>query len=245
MNKDNSTETRQINILRHFVLCCNEGPLSDSDILLQDLKKCRVDLMARCINSALFNSRCIRNNTKISFFCGNNDQNRVITFDGEYCKHLKPDERTLGAMIKHCLHHGPLTLEQKHKLFQQYPKTKVLKGMDVITNSNSFCGFIQYLITLYNQPIFIIHLTENGQDINIWLKKHKQSILDNSRFITLLGDNKDIASEYINEIKNHCSKYNEIHFIDIKIGNISLLASHTIVLFHHYIDSFCANRMKC
>ena len=227
--------------MRHFVLMCNKGPISDCDILLQDLKKCRVDLIARCINSALIKSHCIRNNTKISFFCGKDKDSKVIiTFDGDKCKHLKPDERTLAAMIKHCLHHGPLTSQQKDALFEQFPKTKVLKGINVITHSNNFCSFVQSLTSCTKDIVFIINLTENGYDINKWIKNDRNKILKCCKFIVLLGDSIDIPQQCIHQIKQEFSKQIKIHFIDIKIGNMSLLSSHCIVLFHHYIDS-CFN----
>eukprot|EP01083_Nonionella_stella_P203746 743231_1 len=224
---------------RHFVIRCSKGPIKDSDVLLQDLKKCRVDLMARCINSALVKSHCIRNKAKISFLCGHNDQHHetsAITFDGDQCKHIRPDERTLGAMIKHALHHGPMTHQQKIELFKQYPKTKVLKGVEVTTDSKDFASFVTSLIG--SEHVFIIHLTEQGTDINLWLNENQNKVSLSSKLIVLLGDSTDIDHKDLDQIKHTCTQHNHIEFVDVKIGNISLLSSHVIVLFHHYLDTF-------
>lgn len=230
---------------RHFVVMCNKGPTSESDILLQDLKKCRVDLIARCISSALFTSHSIRNDTNISFFCANKN---IITF-GNDCKHLKPDERTLGAMIKHALKHGPLSLEEKQKLFDEFPKTKVLKGItvnkvDELNDHSMFENFSSFISTLIcdnsKDAIFVITLTENGDDIKQWIDKI--SYESNIKFVILVGDSKDIEQQCLEIVKhitlNNNDDNNNIKFVDIKVGNISLLASHAIIIFHHYLDSY-------
>ena len=200
--------------------------------------------MARCTNCALLNSHCIRNDTNISFFCGTDHcKTSTISFDGAHCKHIRPDERTLGAMIKHALHPQFVNsdAEQKRAFFESNPKRKVLKGVDARNDCNSLCELIERQVQLsspHKRVMFIVNLTEQGEGIALWLKHQKQRILCCSEMFVLLGDSADIERDVLDRIENMTHTHNRVHSVDINIGNVSLLDSHAIVLFHHYLDTF-------
>ena len=73
---------------------------------------------------------------------------------------------------------------------------------------------------------------------DLWLRHQQQGILSCSEMLVLLGDSADIERSVLDRIEEIAHTQKHVRFVDIKIGNVSLLASHAIVLFHHYLDTF-------
>ncbi len=69
------------------------------DFNLNNLTSQRIDLVARCINAALWLDKNIRRDVKIIFHFKNN---KVIEVDGKI-KGMRPDERSIAGFIKHLL----------------------------------------------------------------------------------------------------------------------------------------------
>lgn len=86
--------------MRQFVVIGHEVPV-DEPISLDDLPGAgRADLLLRCVGAALFTSHDIRTDTRVHLVL----QDRVtVTFDGETIRNARPDERSLGGLLRSAL----------------------------------------------------------------------------------------------------------------------------------------------
>jgi tRNA (pseudouridine54-N1)-methyltransferase len=86
--------------MRQFVVIGHEVPITEA-ISLDDLPGAgRADLLLRCVGAALFTSHDIRTDTTVHLVL----QDRVtVTFDGETIRHARPDERSLGGLLRTAL----------------------------------------------------------------------------------------------------------------------------------------------
>ena len=95
-------------ISRDILILCHGVPVAvaQGSFALNDLVSGRVDLMARCLTSALFYSHGVRKHVRV--FIHMVDHCRTLCCDGAEVRGLKPDERTIGAAMKRALHSAPL-----------------------------------------------------------------------------------------------------------------------------------------
>ena len=86
---------------RAFVIVGHKAALT-SDFTLSDLPGAagRLDILARCVTSALCLSHGMRSDTDVYLVL--QDQ-IVVRFEGACVKRLNPDERSTGALVKHAL----------------------------------------------------------------------------------------------------------------------------------------------
>ena len=64
----------------------------------------RLDILLRCINSAMFLSHGIRRDTEIILVLqGEPDPPRTIRINGSEVRYLNPDERSTGALVRNAL----------------------------------------------------------------------------------------------------------------------------------------------
>lgn len=86
---------------RAFVIIGHKAALTP-DFTLNDLPGAagRLDILARCVTSALCLSHGMRTDTDVHLVL--QDQ-VVVRFEGGHVKRLNPDERSTGALVKHAL----------------------------------------------------------------------------------------------------------------------------------------------
>ena len=85
--------------MRHFVVRSHALP-ADADVSLDDLPGTgRLDLLARCVTSAVLYSHGSRDDTGISLVV----DGYVVEFDGGTLRRLNPDERSTAARIRDAL----------------------------------------------------------------------------------------------------------------------------------------------
>lgn len=64
----------------------------------------RMDILCRCVNSALFLSRDLRRDVRVFLLLkGEPFPSRLIRFDGSAVRYLSPDERSAASLIKKAL----------------------------------------------------------------------------------------------------------------------------------------------
>lgn len=86
---------------RAFVILGHKAALT-SDFTLNDLPGAagRLDILARCVTSALCLSHGMRTDTDVYLVL---QGQIVVRFEGARVKRLNPDERSTGALVKHAL----------------------------------------------------------------------------------------------------------------------------------------------
>ena len=67
---------------------------------LNNLPENRMDLVARCVNAALWLDHAIRKNVEIIFHFSNN---KVVKVKGNEIRQMRPDERNIASFFKHML----------------------------------------------------------------------------------------------------------------------------------------------
>ena len=86
--------------MRRFVVVGHEAPL-DAEFSLDDLPGTgRLDVLCRCVTSALLTSHGIREDATVSLVLGGS---YTVRFDGSEVRRLNPDERSTGARIRDAL----------------------------------------------------------------------------------------------------------------------------------------------
>ena len=85
--------------MRQFIVLAHELPAS-ADVSLDDLPGTgRLDLLSRCVTSALLLSHDIRDDARIDLLV----DGYVVGFDGSELRRLNPDERSTAARIRDAL----------------------------------------------------------------------------------------------------------------------------------------------
>lgn len=91
--------------LRRFVIVGHSATTAGT-FSLNDLAGAtgRLDVLLRCINSALFTSHGIRQDAEVELLLlGSPNAPKTVTFKGAEIKHLNPDERSTAALLKEAL----------------------------------------------------------------------------------------------------------------------------------------------
>ncbi|MDD5503372.1 MAG: tRNA (pseudouridine(54)-N(1))-methyltransferase TrmY [Candidatus Thermoplasmatota archaeon] len=96
---------QQTSHLRRFVIVGHNATTAGT-FSLNDLAGAtgRLDVLLRCVNSALFTSHGIRQDTEVRLLLlGQPNAPKTITLKGREIKHLNPDERSTAALLKEAL----------------------------------------------------------------------------------------------------------------------------------------------
>jgi len=63
----------------------------------------RMDILCRCVNSALFLSHDLRRDVRVHLVLKGGAQSKIVRFDGAAVRYLSPDERSAASLIKKAL----------------------------------------------------------------------------------------------------------------------------------------------
>ena len=87
--------------MRQFVVCGHDAPTTP-EFPLDDLPSAagRLDVLCRCVNSALFLSHGIRESARVHLVL---QDELTVSFDGGSVRRLNPDERSTAATIRNAL----------------------------------------------------------------------------------------------------------------------------------------------
>ncbi|MDP2841498.1 MAG: tRNA (pseudouridine(54)-N(1))-methyltransferase TrmY [Candidatus Methanoperedens sp.] len=106
----------------------------------------RMDILCRCVNSALFLSHDLRRDVRVYLVLKGGAQSKIVRFDGAAVRYLSPDERSAASLIKKAL-------EKQAQGFW----TESTPGVSIKT------GDFGYLLGELNKKI--TYLREDGSDI--------------------------------------------------------------------------------
>ncbi|MGC8812614.1 MAG: tRNA (pseudouridine(54)-N(1))-methyltransferase TrmY [Candidatus Aenigmatarchaeota archaeon] len=195
--------------MREFILRASKA-VTHPYFNLNDLPSSagRMDLVCRCISSALWVSNDLRRDTKIFVILeGPPNPPRTIVFDGNSLKGVNPDERNIASHIKKALEVGlNLGLEQE---------INVSPGIKVAKKS------FESLIKEKSKETQLLYLHPEGKDIR------EIEIKENVAFI--LGDHIGIARKTEKLIER-------LNIEKVSLGSKIYLASHAIVIANYELD---------
>jgi len=212
--------------MRNFIIIGHRA-VTNENFTLNDLpgSSGRMDVLARCINSAFQLSHDIRRDVEVAIILlGPNDPPKTIRFCGSELKYLNPDERSTGALIRNAL--------IKFSSMEQPPNENT-------TNDNFLLGEIKAspgiyisknslpeILKFYSKNSIIVNLNETGEDIS------KAKIENDSGNISfILSDDMDLTAEEEKLVGEHSK-------LKICLSPKVLHSDHCIIIIHNFLDKF-------
>ena len=169
----------------------------------------RMDLVARCVCSALWISNDLRRDTSIHIAAGGGEgAPAVISFHGENLVHVSPDERSIAAWIKKAL--------ESERMVN--PGISVMRGV-------SFRELVEELAL--NRTFYV--LDERGDDIRDRMPPGLAKCLPAAGVVFILGDHTGLPEEdgkFIGRFGHG----------KISLGKVSYLSSQCITILHYVLD---------
>ncbi|WP_407282577.1 tRNA (pseudouridine(54)-N(1))-methyltransferase TrmY [Methanolobus sp. WCC1] len=194
--------------MKDFVIIGHKA-LTSGDFSLNDLPGSagRMDILCRCVNSALFLSHGMRRDVNVHLVLqGEPEPAKVVRFNGEKLKYLNPDERSSGSLIKKALEKDAIEYET-----QSTPGVYIRRaGLEQLLNEFSEAGRDIY------------YLKEDGEDIREYSEL-------NSDAVFILGDHMGVTEE--EEVM-----IDRVAKCTLNIGPISLHSDHCMIIIHNELD---------
>ncbi len=138
----------------------------------------RMDILCRCVNSALFLSHDLRRGVRVYLVLKEGVQSKIVRFDGAAVRYLSPDERSVASLIKKAL-------EKQAQGFW----TESTPGVSIKT------GDFGDLLGELNKKI--TYLREDGVDIRM------KPLVMVSDFLFVLGDHMGLTDDEEKIIEAH------------------------------------------
>ncbi|MDK2826847.1 tRNA (pseudouridine54-N1)-methyltransferase [Methanolobus vulcani] len=194
--------------MKDFVIIGHKA-LTTGDFSLNDLPGSagRMDILCRCVNSALFLSHGMRRDVNVHLVLqGEPDPAKIVRFNGEKLKYLNPDERSSGSLIKKALEKDAIEYE-----IQSTPGVFIRRaGLEELLKEFSEAGRDIY------------YLREDGKDIMEYSEL-------NSDAVFVLGDHMGVTEEEEEMI-------DKVAKCTLNIGPISLHSDHCMIIIHNELD---------
>ncbi|WP_292467602.1 tRNA (pseudouridine(54)-N(1))-methyltransferase TrmY [Methanolobus sp.] len=194
--------------MKDFVIIGHKA-LTTGDFSLNDLPGSagRMDILCRCVNSALFLSHGMRRDINVYLvLLGDPDPGKVIRFNGEKLKYLNPDERSSGSLIKKALERDALKYET-----QSTPGVWIRRA-----------GLEELLEEFNDAGRDIYYLREDGVNIREYDGLNTDAVF-------VLGDHMGVTEEE-EAIIDKVAKQT------LNIGPISLHSDHCMIIIHNELD---------
>jgi tRNA (pseudouridine54-N1)-methyltransferase len=166
--------------MNRFVVVGHKAATS-ADFKLDDMAggAGRLDILLRCINSAMFLSHGIRRDVEIYLVLqGEPDPPRTIRINGSEVRYLNPDERSTGALVRNAL-------------LKKLDQEEVRSSPGIYISRRSFKQVIDELASVSR----LIYLKEDGQDVR------KQELEGDLTFI--ISDHQDLTEDEEAELLAH------------------------------------------
>ncbi|TGC08352.1 tRNA (pseudouridine(54)-N(1))-methyltransferase TrmY [Methanolobus halotolerans] len=194
--------------MKDFVIIGHKA-LTTGDFSLNDLPGSagRMDILCRCINSALFLSHGMRRDINVHLvLLGEPDPGKIVRFNGEELRYLNPDERSSGSLIKKALEKDATDYETRST-----PGVWIRRG-----------GLEKLIKEFREEKRNIYYLREDGEDIG-----KINGLAQNAVFV--LGDHMGVTDEEEDIISRDSSA-------TLSIGPLSLHSDHCITIILNELD---------
>jgi tRNA (pseudouridine54-N1)-methyltransferase len=222
-------------MMRNFIILGHRA-LTEPNFSLNDLPGTggRVDILARCINSAFQLSHTIRRDVEVAVvLLGPTNPPKTIRFVGLELKYLNPDERSTGALIRNALVKSSArnsNSQTPQKRYNKTPQEAKLKFPNEIVSSPgvyiSDLGF-EELLNHYSENSIMIHLNEIGSEIH---EKVDEFENDDKDLTFILSDHLDFSDDELRIVDQHKN-------LEMSLGPNSLHSDQCIVLVHNLLDN--------
>lgn len=194
--------------MREFILLAHKAK-TGPDFDIDNLpNEGRLDLVCRTVSNAIWVSNEIRRDTVVHVVLnGPPCPPKIVSFDGSALKGAEPDERTLAKLIKNALKEGlKLSLDEEKEVSPGIKVSK--KSFEALAKEKS-------------RSSQLLYLERGGEDIREFGFK------ENVTFV--LGD-------YIGLPKKTERLLDRLGAKNIKIGPVTLFASHCPIIAHNELD---------
>ena len=198
--------------------------VTDGQFSLNDLPGSagRMDILCRCVNSALFLSHDLRRDVVIYLvLLGEPEPPKIVRFSGQDVRYLNPDERSSGSLIK-----KSLELKARIRWKESTPGVWVRQGdlEDLLIELNINAGEDNEGSVDKDTDNKLYYLLEDGADIR---DKMEGTLPQRATFI--LGDHVGMTPDEEQKIMDAGAQ-------SINVGPLSLHADHCIIVVNNELD---------
>ncbi|CAK8990214.1 unnamed protein product [Durusdinium trenchii] len=224
-----------------FILCEDERccvrrflmPLHQAPLDFEDITTGRVDVGCRSVTACLFRSESYRRNSEIrlTFSAGDAkvawekqvdvERGTTAVLTGGLVRGLRPDEASVAMRLRAALSANQRTAGQSGRL-----------ELGLRSVAGGLRGSLQDCFAHDVETVLLL-LDPDGLDLEDVAKTLGRREPPIRQLLVLLGDDKGLAPEELQEVMNFSA---EVH--RISLGPDMLLGSHCIVLVHHYLDRY-------
>ncbi len=210
--------------MRNFIVVGHRA-VTNPNFTLNDLpgSSGRMDILARCVNSAFLLSHDIRRDVEVTIILlGPEEPPKTIRFIGSELKYLNPDERSTGALIRNALVKSSVLRSKTNSSNSNTGtlKNEIKTSPGIYISKSSFEEVIQY----YSKNSATIYLHESGADAS-----SGELDIDNKKITFVLSDDKNLTADEEEMVKKYSSS-------EITIGPKMLHSEHCIILIHNILD---------
>jgi len=213
-------------------------PLQRADAVAfnpEDARVGRADVGLRCISSALFRSQGLRRNSQacICFEASGH----CLEVSGALARDLRPDDQALAHRVRS-------GLDVLLKEGSQAPDPEAdpvawsaseLRGLEALARTKSK-ALKAALRSADGNRVVLMLLTEDGVPIKKVCTQMRQGP-PLTGVVVLLGDDRGLPAEEANAMATLAEK-GGAEVKRVSLGGTTLLASHAIVILHHYLDEY-------
>ena len=226
-----------------------------------NLREGRIDVATRLIAAALISSQRTRHNTEICLpFLGDKERPRTVCVSG-IAKSLHPSESFIGSRLRTAIEYLELSLRPGSGQRDEVPETVAhdVRGFrlhdggfeaslrEALTNARDGGSKAPLLLLLQEAPplasVLAEHLPKRVEDAPSATSTQQLPWTD---IVIVLGDDIGLSDEE----RDMCTRVGEEAggggpVLRASLGSGALLASHAVVIAHHYLDQIheCPSRL--
>ena len=193
--------------MREFVVVGHDAPTTP-EFSLDDLPGAgRLDVLCRCVTSALLLSHDIREAVRVRLVLGGA---YVVRFEGSELRHLRPDERSAASLIRGALE----AREEAIGAVEATPSPGVYIGSGGLERAIDEAGERDELLVLHEDGEPLVDLPDDPPgDVTVVLSDHRDFTDDEAETLRDAGARR------------------------VSVGPRALHADHAITVAHNYLDT--------
>ena len=193
--------------MREFVVVGHDAPTTP-EFSLDDLPGAgRLDVLCRCVTSALLLSHDIREAVRVRLVL---DGAYVVRFEGSELRHLRPDERSAASLIRGALE----AREEAIGAVEATPSPGVYVGSGGLERAVDEAGERDELLVLHEDGKPLVDLSDDPPgDVTVVLSDHRDFTDDEAETLRDAGARR------------------------VSVGPRALHADHAITVAHNYLDT--------